>query len=144
MLYIDIDEFKGINDSLGHPVGDELLKGSRAAAARLRARPDLVARLGGDEFAIVQTGVESHADVIDLVGRIYDAIRQPFDCLGHSLLTDASIGIALAPRDGADLDYAAEERRPCDVRRQGRRPPYLPLLRARNGCAGAGPPPAGA
>ncbi len=104
VLYIDIDEFKGINDSLGHPVGDELLKG---IALRLRAcvrGSDVVARLGGDEFAIVQTGVETHTDIIDLVGRIYDAIRQPFDCLGHSLLTDASIGIALAPRDGADLD----------------------------------------
>jgi diguanylate cyclase (GGDEF)-like protein/PAS domain S-box-containing protein len=104
VLYIDIDEFKGINDSLGHPVGDELLKG---IALRLRGcvrGTDVVARLGGDEFAIVQTGVESHSDITDLVGRIYDAIRQPFDCLGHSLLTDASIGIALAPRDGADLD----------------------------------------
>jgi diguanylate cyclase (GGDEF)-like protein/PAS domain S-box-containing protein len=104
VLYIDIDEFKGINDSLGHPVGDELLKG---IALRLRAcvrGSDVVARLGGDEFAIVQTGVETHADITDLVGRIYDTIRQPFDCLGHSLLTDASIGIALAPRDGTDLD----------------------------------------
>jgi diguanylate cyclase (GGDEF)-like protein len=104
VLYIDIDEFKGINDSLGHPVGDELLK---AIAVRLRGcvrGSDVVARLGGDEFAIVQTSIETHSDITDLVGRIYDAIREPFECLGHRLLTDASIGIALAPRDGTDLD----------------------------------------
>ncbi len=104
VLYIDIDEFKGINDSLGHPVGDELL---RHIAIRLRGcvrGSDVVARLGGDEFAIVQTGVESQSDITDLIGRIYAAIREPFECLGHQLLTDASIGIALAPRDGSDLD----------------------------------------
>jgi diguanylate cyclase (GGDEF)-like protein len=104
VLYIDIDEFKGINDSLGHPVGDALLKG---IAERLRGcvrGSDVVARLGGDEFAIVQADVETHADVANLVARIFAAIRLPFECLGHSLLTDASIGIALAPRDGTDLD----------------------------------------
>src|ERR1700761_8488227 len=104
MLYIDIDEFKAVNDSLGHPVGDELLK---AVALRLRScvrEMDFVARLGGDEFAIVQTNVEQPDDVMGLVKRIYDEIREPFDCLGHRLSTDASIGIALAPHDGADLD----------------------------------------
>jgi diguanylate cyclase (GGDEF)-like protein len=104
VLYIDIDEFKSVNDSLGHPVGDELLK---AVALRLSGcvrETDFVARLGGDEFAIVQTAVESPADVMDLVIRIYQAIRVPVECLGHQLVTDASIGIALAPQDGTDLD----------------------------------------
>jgi diguanylate cyclase (GGDEF)-like protein len=104
MLYIDIDEFKGINDSLGHPVGDELLK---AVASRLRGcirDTDFVARLGGDEFAVVQTGIEQPSDVMELVKRIYEAIRAPYDCLGHRVATDASIGIALAPHDGTDLD----------------------------------------
>ncbi|QOZ12870.1 EAL domain-containing protein [Bradyrhizobium sp. CCBAU 51765] len=104
LLYIDVDEFKGINDSLGHHVGDELLK---AIADRLRGclKPgDLIARLGGDEFAVIQTGIESPADVLSFLTRIYQAIRQPYRCLGHQLSTDASIGIALAPQDGADLD----------------------------------------
>jgi diguanylate cyclase (GGDEF)-like protein/PAS domain S-box-containing protein len=104
MLYIDIDEFKSVNDSLGHPVGDELLK---AVAARLRncvRDMDFVARLGGDEFAIVQTGIKSPSDAMELVKRIYDAIREPYQCLGHHVTTDASIGIALAPHDGTDLD----------------------------------------
>jgi diguanylate cyclase (GGDEF)-like protein len=104
VLYIDIDEFKGVNDSLGHPVGDELLK---AVASRLQScvrATDFVARLGGDEFAIVQTGIEQPDDVVDLVKRIYEAIREPYECLGHQVATDASIGIALAPNDGNDLD----------------------------------------
>ena len=104
LLYIDVDEFKGINDSLGHHVGDELLK---AIAGRLRGclkEGDLIARLGGDEFAVIQTGIQSSAEVLSFVTRIYHAIRQPYHCLGHQLSTDASIGIALAPQDGTDLD----------------------------------------
>jgi len=104
LLYIDIDEFKSINDSLGHHVGDELLK---TVAARLRGcmrETDLVARIGGDEFAVIQTSVGSVADVVEFVTRIHDAIRQPYQCLGHQLSTDASIGVALAPQDGTDLE----------------------------------------
>jgi diguanylate cyclase (GGDEF)-like protein len=102
--YIDIDEFKGVNDSLGHMVGDELLKSVAASLSGCVHDTDFVARLGGDEFAIVQTGVKSDADVADLVNRIYDAIRVPYECHGHQVTTDASIGIALAPQDGSDLD----------------------------------------
>jgi diguanylate cyclase (GGDEF)-like protein/PAS domain S-box-containing protein len=104
LLYIDIDEFKGINDSLGHHVGDELLK---AVATRIRScigETDLIARLGGDEFAVIQTAVGNVTDVVEFVTRIHEAIRQPYQCLGHQLSTDASIGIALAPQDGTDLD----------------------------------------
>jgi diguanylate cyclase (GGDEF)-like protein/PAS domain S-box-containing protein len=104
LLYIDIDEFKGINDSLGHHVGDELLK---TVATRIRGciKPgDLIARLGGDEFAVIQTAIGSTAEVENFVARVYEAIRQPCQCLGHQLSTDASIGIALAPRDGTELD----------------------------------------
>ncbi len=104
LLYIDIDEFKGINDSLGHRVGDELLK---AVAGRIRnciRESDLIARLGGDEFAVIQTGVRSVRDVVEFVTRIHESIRQPYQCLGHQLSTDASIGIALAPQDGSNLD----------------------------------------
>jgi diguanylate cyclase (GGDEF)-like protein len=102
--YIDIDEFKGVNDALGHLVGDELLK-SVAKSLRDCAGPtDFVARLGGDEFAIVQSAVTSQHQVDELVARIFAAIRAPFDCMGHHLTTDASIGIALAPEHGTALD----------------------------------------
>jgi diguanylate cyclase (GGDEF)-like protein/PAS domain S-box-containing protein len=104
LLYIDIDEFKGINDSLGHHVGDELLK---SVAVRIKScikANDLIARLGGDEFAVIQTAVTGVEDVEEFVKRLYHAIRQPYQCLGHLLSSDASIGIALAPQDGTDLD----------------------------------------
>jgi diguanylate cyclase (GGDEF)-like protein len=104
VLYIDIDEFKSINDSLGHPIGDELLK---TLASRLRGcvkEGDFVARLGGDEFAIIQTAVSDRSSVMELVNCLHQAIRWPCECQGHQISTDASIGIAMAPRDGADLD----------------------------------------
>jgi diguanylate cyclase (GGDEF)-like protein len=104
VLYIDIDEFKGVNDSLGHMVGDELLK---AVAGRLRScltATDFAYRLGGDEFAIIQSGVEGLGTTTDLIARIYKAIRAPYECVGHLLTTDASIGVALAPEDGTDLN----------------------------------------
>ena len=104
VLYIDIDEFKSVNDSLGHLIGDELLKSVAASLNACARETDFVARLGGDEFAIVQTGVRNRTEVVDLVNRIFEAIRAPYECLGHQVTTDVSIGIALAPRDGTDVD----------------------------------------
>jgi len=104
VLYIDIDEFKSVNDSLGHMIGDELLKSVAARLQRCVGGSDFVARLGGDEFAIVQTAVRDNAEAVNLVTRVYDAIRAPYDCLGHQVTSDASIGIALAPQHGEDLD----------------------------------------
>jgi diguanylate cyclase (GGDEF)-like protein/PAS domain S-box-containing protein len=104
VYYIDIDEFKSVNDSLGHLIGDELLKSVAVSLSRCIGDAGFVARLGGDEFAIVQTGVVSTEDVIDLVTRAFEAIRTPIECLGHQLTADASIGVALAPKHGIDLD----------------------------------------
>jgi diguanylate cyclase (GGDEF)-like protein len=98
--YLDLDHFKTINDSLGHPVGDELLK---AVAERLRlcvGDSDTIARVGGDEFAIVQTGVDQPKDAAALAQQICDAIRAPFDINGHVVVVDASVGISHAPTDG--------------------------------------------
>jgi diguanylate cyclase (GGDEF)-like protein len=103
ILYIDIDEFKRINDSLGHLIGDEFLK---TVADRLRGcigPADFVARLGGDEFAIVQDGIETDDDANALIARIVQALRTSFDCHGHRLSAEASIGVAIAPRHGSDL-----------------------------------------
>jgi diguanylate cyclase (GGDEF)-like protein len=104
ILYVDVDEFKSINDSLGHHVGDELLK---CIASRLRecAGPnDLVARLGGDEFAVVKTELGEASELVPFVENIYSAIRRPVNCCGQEVTTDASIGIAIAPEDGSSLD----------------------------------------
>ena len=104
VMYIDIDEFKSVNDALGHSVGDELLK---AVAGRLRGclgESDVAARLGGDEFAIIQTAVKNPSETTHLVERIYRAIREPYECASHLIATDASIGIALASGHGTNLD----------------------------------------
>ena len=104
VLYLDIDKFKTVNDTLGHQGGDELLK---TVADRLRGclrETDIAARLGGDEFAIVQTAVTGPSDVTDLVKRIQDAIRRPCELGGQQVNTDASIGIAMAPHDGTEPD----------------------------------------
>jgi diguanylate cyclase (GGDEF)-like protein len=104
VLYIDIDEFKSVNDTLGHLIGDDLLKSVAVSLASCIAARDFVVRLGGDEFAIVLTAVKSRQDVADLVTQIYRAIREPYECLGHQVTTDASIGVALAPQHGGELD----------------------------------------
>jgi diguanylate cyclase (GGDEF)-like protein/PAS domain S-box-containing protein len=104
VLFLDLDHFKTVNDSLGHPAGDELLK---AVAGRLTAclsDTDSVARLGGDEFAIIQTAIAVPGDTTSLVGRIFAALKPPFEVNGHQLLAETSIGIAVAPNDGVDSD----------------------------------------
>ncbi|MGY3454895.1 diguanylate cyclase (GGDEF)-like protein [Bradyrhizobium sp. LM3.4] len=104
ILYIDVDEFKGVNDSLGHEVGDELL---RQVANRLRAcvsGNDMVARLGGDEFAIVKAGTNDQAELTALAEQILKALRAPVNCNGQEIPTDASIGIAIAPDHGDTLE----------------------------------------
>jgi diguanylate cyclase (GGDEF)-like protein len=104
VLYIDIDEFKSVNDTLGHQAGDELLQSVAASLCGQAGPNEFIARLGGDEFAIMQTAVSSQAEIIGLVARVFEAIRTPFECFGHQVTSDASVGIAVAPRHGADLD----------------------------------------
>jgi diguanylate cyclase (GGDEF)-like protein len=104
VLYIDIDEFKSVNDSLGHMIGDELLKSVARRLGDCIEGGDFVARLGGDEFAIVKTGVKDPDEVAYLAQCALDAIRAPYNCLGHQVTSDASIGVALAPQHGTNLD----------------------------------------
>jgi diguanylate cyclase (GGDEF)-like protein len=104
VLFLDLDRFKGVNDTLGHPMGDELLK---MVAARLRhsvREVDTVARVGGDEFAIIQTGIEQPTDTAILAQRIGEAVRAPYDLAGHAVVVDTSIGIAMSPNDGTEPD----------------------------------------
>jgi diguanylate cyclase (GGDEF)-like protein/PAS domain S-box-containing protein len=97
VLYLDLDRFKIVNDSLGHMVGDELLI---AASRRLESclRPgDALARLGGDEFAIFLNGLNDDAQANAIAGRIQDALSAPFSIAGREVFTSASIGIAFGP-----------------------------------------------
>jgi len=104
VLYLDLDHFKTVNDTLGHPIGDQLLQ---AVAGRLRGcirDNDTVARVGGDEFAIIQRGIEAPPDATSLACRIGDAIRAPYEIDGHTVIVDSSIGISLAPDDSVGPD----------------------------------------
>jgi diguanylate cyclase (GGDEF)-like protein/PAS domain S-box-containing protein len=105
VLYVDLDHFKSINDTLGHPAGDALLQ---EVAVRLRScigETDLVARLGGDEFAVVLTALKDRSDAEALARRLRAAVTErPYSLLGHQTTTDISIGIAVAPEDGTELD----------------------------------------
>ncbi len=104
VLYLGLDQFKSVNDTLGHDMGDELLK---IVAGRLRNTVrdiDTVARLAGDEFAVIQVNLERPTDTANLARRIGDAIRAPFDLAGQTVVTDASIGIAIAPADGSEAN----------------------------------------
>ena len=104
VLLIDLDRFKPVNDTLGHPMGDALL---RKVADRLRStvRPtDTVARIGGDEFVILQTGVGEASDTQALARRLVDLIGRTYMVDGHLLTIGASVGVALAPGDGTEAD----------------------------------------
>jgi diguanylate cyclase (GGDEF)-like protein/PAS domain S-box-containing protein len=103
VLFLDLDRFKSVNDTLGHPVGDELLC---AVTKRLQLAvrgADTVARLGGDEFAIIQLGARP-TDATELAARIIDSISESFDVMGHQVVIGTSIGIAIAPTDGNEPD----------------------------------------
>lgn len=104
MLCLDLDHFKDINDSLGHPIGDALLK---EVGRRLKAtvgEHDTVARLGGDEFAVVQIGRSEEAAARVLAGRLVGVISAPYEIDDHQIVIGVSIGISLSPQDGSDPD----------------------------------------
>jgi diguanylate cyclase (GGDEF)-like protein len=103
LLFIDVDRFKAVNDSLGHGCGDVFLR-SLANRLRIAARKsDTLARIGGDEFVILMDNM-NETDSANLVAqRILDSMQTPIDVLGHSLIVTVSIGIAIYPRDGEDM-----------------------------------------
>lgn len=104
VVFIDLDRFKLINDTLGHHVGDSLLI---LLAQRLRQcvrASDLIARLGGDEFVVVVTEVQSVEMVVSVVQKILETLRQPYDIEGRMLHSTPSLGLSLFPTDGEDGD----------------------------------------
>jgi diguanylate cyclase (GGDEF)-like protein len=104
VLFVDLDQFKQVNDTLGHPRGDELLC---AVAERLRGivrESDVVARFGGDEFVVLQYPVTRPDEAAALARRVVDELSVPYEIESHQVVIGASIGIAMAPADGADAD----------------------------------------
>ena len=104
LMFIDLDRFKIINDTLGHAVGDELL---RLIAQRLKGclrETDTVARIGGDEFIILLVNVADRGDIKHLADKVLDALMQPFSVRNHELFVTTSGGICVYPDDEGDVE----------------------------------------
>jgi diguanylate cyclase (GGDEF)-like protein len=104
LLTIDLDRFKEVNDTLGHPFGDRILEHAAERLRGLMGPDDVVTRLGGDEFAVIQREAGNPDRAGDLAARIIEALDRPFEFRGHTIVIGASIGIALAPRDSDNPD----------------------------------------
>ena len=104
VLCLDLDHFKSVNDTLGHQVGDQLLKAASLRLQECIREIDTVARLGGDEFAILQVDIDRSDQAGTLARRIVSALREPFDIDGHHVVIGTSVGVSFAPEDGLDPD----------------------------------------
>ena len=143
ILMLDLDRFKAVNNSLGHAIGDSLLK---AVGERLRwlvRDLDVVARLGGDEFAIIQIADTNQRDqAAVLANRILTAITEPYDIDGRKIVIGTSIGITLAPQGCRRCRgrYPCPPCRPRALQVEIRRAQSLSLLPDRHGSGSARPP----
>ncbi len=105
VLFVDLDQFKQVNDTLGHPRGDLLLRAVADRLRRLVRESDIVARFGGDEFVIVQTPSAGPDEVATLARRVVAALAETYEVDGHQVVIGASIGISMAPRDATGSDH---------------------------------------
>jgi diguanylate cyclase (GGDEF)-like protein/PAS domain S-box-containing protein len=102
LLFLDLDRFKNVNDTLGHPVGDQLLRAVAERLQQLVRSEDTIARLGGDEFTLLLEAVERREYISQVAAKVVQSLAQPFDIDGHRLHIGASVGISLYPHDGRD------------------------------------------
>ena len=140
VLVLGLDNFKSVNDTLGHGVGDKLLRG---VAKRLRStlrEEDVLARLNSDEFAIIQTGLTRPEDAVLLSRRLLEAIGDPYLLDGHSVVIGATIGIAMAPGDGDDSEKLLKNADMALSRAKTRPRGTFSLLRGRDGRPRPEPP----
>jgi diguanylate cyclase (GGDEF)-like protein/PAS domain S-box-containing protein len=104
LMLIDLDRFKAINDSLGHPVGDALLKQVAERLATIVGNSEQIARMGGDEFQVILPDAHNRVGLSDLANRIIESLSHPYTINGSRCLIGASIGIAVSPYDGVTSD----------------------------------------
>jgi diguanylate cyclase (GGDEF)-like protein len=104
VLCLDLDRFKAVNDSLGHPIGHALLKQVNERLLSCVRQGELVARLGGDEFFIIQASAREPNQTESLASRIVETVRHRYDIEGHRIDISTSVGITLAPRDGSQAE----------------------------------------
>jgi diguanylate cyclase (GGDEF)-like protein/PAS domain S-box-containing protein len=136
---LDLDHFKGVNDTLGHPIGDELLKTVAQRLGKCLRDTDMVARLGGDEFAVIQFPLRGPDQASELATALIEIVSKPYEVHGHEFVVGASIGIALAPGDG-DASDALLRNADMALYRAKAEGRQRALLRAGNGSPHSGAP----
>jgi diguanylate cyclase (GGDEF)-like protein len=104
VLMLDLDRFKAVNDAMGHSVGDELLKDVGQRLSSMMRKSDTISRIGGDEFVLALPQISRMDDVTKFAQRILEAFEEPFVFGGHRLQVTTSIGIAVYPEDGTDME----------------------------------------
>ena len=104
LMYLDLDRFKHVNDTLGHEVGDMLLKAAAQRISECLRKGDTMARLGGDEFAVIVAEAGQHQDLAKVAEKIVAAMQKPFLLNGFELFTSTSVGISVFPDDSAEID----------------------------------------
>ena len=124
VLFLDLDRFKYINDSLGHSCGDQLIVELARRLQSCLRQVDTVARFGGDEFAILLDGIKDANDAVRVAEKIQQELQKPFLLGGHEAYTSASIGIAMSSAGYEEADYSATQIRRCIARRTPARPCY--------------------
>ncbi len=104
VMLLDLDNFKDVNDTLGHSVGDQLLQAVGERLTSLLRQSDTVARMGGDEFMLILPESDGDEDAVAVAVKVLEAFRKPFEFDGHQVRITTSVGIALYPDDGEDWD----------------------------------------
>ncbi len=104
LLYLDLDDFKRINDTYGHAIGDELLATAASRLSHSIREPDTICRMGGDEFVVLLQQFELREDVAKIGRRIAEVLSQPFELSGQQIAITSSIGAAFYPEDAPDAD----------------------------------------
>lgn len=104
VMFLDLDRFKDINDTLGHSMGDKLLKGIGKRLKELLRKSDTIARMGGDEFILLLPNISQTEDVVKIAKKILNVVQKPLTFDGHEIQITTSIGIVICPEDGEDVD----------------------------------------
>ena len=109
LMYLDLDNFKAINDSLGHQSGDNFLKETASRLQALTRESDTVCRQGGDEFLVILESIESEEDIAGVAAKILETVKKPIALNDSSVVATVSMGITVAPDDGVDFDTICKE-----------------------------------
>ncbi|MHA6534570.1 bifunctional diguanylate cyclase/phosphodiesterase [Paenibacillus sp. BAC0078] len=109
LVFIDLDHFKTVNDTLGHDFGDAMLKETALRISKAVGKYDVVSRLGGDEFTILLADIPDSSAITAQLSRIQEALSMPHHIQGHLLYNTASIGISIYPQNGEDADYLVKQ-----------------------------------